>query len=284
MKILATLFIILFVCRFSFAQKHCEYKLELTFISNVAFTDDNGNAEDENCWKLEKFETSCKLNNLEYIFTEKDSLLLKYFKKLKEIFRQYEYIDLSAKAKENEARLTARFFDGFATRGWFKSDSIDRVFGFYSQNSDINPLHTKILDTYFNIAWYLINKPSLYGKISKVKLSKLEYDEVTASASMPIPIRLICDNPLTYRLKGKMYEESYNIIIQVLNSLPTNKSTYLEVLGDFYIDPIDSFYKPFKEFVKKSNKIIWIPDSERIRTNFKALGVPKRNLKKVKIK
>ena len=54
-----------------------------------------------------------------------------------------------------------------------------------------------------------------------------------------------------------------------------------EVSGSYNAKETDSFYPLFKEFLKAPNKIIWIPQGDRIALELKSMGVKKENMKKI---
>lgn len=275
MNKLYVLVFLLFLNLFLVAQNNLEFTFDLKFETNV-LTEINGETIGRtHNYKLEKFESSCKFGELEYTFQQKDTLLLRYFAEFEKLFEQPNfYRNFNKTCPELWSDKTQS--DGIQTTFWFKSDSVNIGFGADDGICNFNSLYDNILDNFFNIVFYVINQPSSTGKLSELKLSVLYYDEGATGFS---PIRHIRPDPLTYRLKGRAYERSYTEVLNLLNGLPKDKSTYIEVGGLFYVNEFDSFYLHFKDFLKKPNRIIWIPENDRFAAELKTLGVDKKNMK-----
>jgi hypothetical protein len=281
MNKLSILILLLLFNFFSFAQNNMEFTFDITFETNViSINSDDEFAGPNYKFKLEKYKSSCKFGEIEYSFQKKDTLLLRYFSDFKKLFEQsdfYRNFNKTCPELWNHTMHT----DGIQTIFWYKSDSTKISFGADDGICDFNSLYDNILDNFFNIVIYVVNQPSSKGKLSESKLSKLEYLE---GATGFAPIRLVRPNPLTYRLKGRVYERSYEEVLTILNGLPKAEPTYIEVGGRFYVNEFDSFYRRFKDFLKEPNRIIWIPENDRSATELKKLGVDKKSMKKVKKK
>jgi hypothetical protein len=271
MNKISILSILFLFSHFALAQNHLEYTLKLEFEGNIVTEVDGKFTNLSNDWKLEKFEKSCKFENIEYIFQQKDTLLLRYFKEIKETCsrKEIEYF---------YGTLGQIWFDGTIIRGWFKSDSIDRSFGYGSGDGAGNPLQFKVFDNFFNIALYLLSQPSSTEKLSKLQLAALRICE---KHSNNVPVQIISFNPLTYRLNDRVDETSYEKVINLFNNLPINKPAYFEAGILFNISQTDRFYTFIKEFLKSPNNIIWIPDNENVFYRLRALGVKKKNILKI---
>jgi hypothetical protein len=265
------LFILFFLSHFTFGQNPLEYVLNLEFETNIV-SDIAGEAfGPTHKWKLEKYKSSCIFSGLEYKFEKKDTLLIRYFIEIKKICKQDELNYIYGNLDDN-------VIDGSITRGWFKSDSIDRAFGFQNGKQDYNLLQIELLNNFFNIAYYLIKQPVIKGKISRLKIKLLSIDEDLETNS---PIRIVKFIPLTYRLCGRVYNNSSPRVMNLLNSLPKDKPIHIEVGAGFYTNPFDTFYFLFIEYLKSPNQIKWIPEDERIVSKLKTLGVKKRSIIKV---
>lgn len=261
---------------FTVAQNHLDFIFDLKFETGV-YTEINGESMGQtHKYKLEKFESSCKFGELEYQFQPKDTLLIRYFKDFEGLFeRPGFYRNFNKNCPDLWSDQVQ--MDGILTSFRFKSDSVNIGFGATDGICNFNSLYDSILDNFFNIVFYVIQQPAAKGKMSELKLSVLNYDE---GATGSFPIRLIRTNPLTYRLKSRVFNNSNSEVISLLNKLPKDKNTYIEVGGSFYVMKFDSFYSPFKEFLKAPNKIIWIPNDNKIAADLKTLGVDKKHMKK----
>ena len=264
--------------QFSFAQKNPQFTFDLEFETNYTIESNSGESQSLNhIYRIEKFETSCVYNELEYEFLKNDTLLFRYFRELENIFKQPDfYRNFNKTCPKLWDDIT--YSDGTRTTFRFKSDSIDIKWGARNGICNSNSLYDNILQSFFNIALYVINQPASKGKISPFKLYVLEDDE---GSSCSTSLRLIRYNPLTYRLIGRIYENEYQEVLRQLNCLSKENKTYIEVSGSYHTKETDSFYPLFKEFLKAPNKIIWIPQGDRIAVELKSMGVKKKNMKKI---
>jgi hypothetical protein len=277
-RIYSLIFLILFrLC--SVAQDHLEFTFDLRIESNITVevkTGDKTTYDSEafsniHAYKLEKFASSCRFFGVTYSFQKNDSLLFRYFDEFVNIFKQPEFY-------RNYNQTCPHLWDeqivsdGTITRFRFISDSIERGLAAMEGICNFNSIHNEILNVFFNIAFYIIRQPIFHEKLSRFKIGRLETDEDITGP----PIRLVSTSPLTYRLKSRVPEDSYKEVINLLNGLPKEKQTYIEVGGSYDIKLHDTFYPLFKEFLKSPNNIIWIPDDERIAAGLKNLGIFKK--------
>lgn len=271
------LFVFFLLGQFSFAQKKPQFTFDLEFETNHTIESNTGESQSLNhIYRIEKFETSCVYNELEYEFLKKDTLLFRYFRELENIFRQPDfYRNFNKTCPKLLDDIT--YSDGTRTTFRFKADSIDIKLCVRNGICNSNSLYDNILQGFFNIALYVINQPVSKGKISPFKIYVLEDDEGSLCSTS---LRLIRYNPPTYRLIGRIYESEYQKVLSQLNGLSKEKKTYIEVSESYHTKETDSFYTLFKEFLKAPNKIIWIPQGDRIALELKSMGVKKKNMKK----
>jgi hypothetical protein len=199
-----TIIILIFLCfnfQFILAQNDKDYSFEICFSTNFLIKYNNQSIGPEHHYKIEKLQSSCKFENIEYRFLPKDSLLLNYFFELDSIFSQDSfniYFNKSCQPDHPEIINETNILDGIITSGYFKSTHSNHSFSITDGICLYNSYYNRILDRFFNIAYYLIDKADPKLKIPETKLISLNSDiEATGFSSL----RRISSDPNTYRLK-----------------------------------------------------------------------------------
>lgn len=279
MKRINITIILIFSILLSWAQNHPIFTLDIRFEGGPATWVDGELIALNKVYRLVKFETSCEFEEVDYKFQKNDTILLRYFRELETCFMQPEFYVNMNNSWEKPENGHYYIYDGIITSFRFKSDSVDIDFTAKDRICILNSLYDKILDSFFNIAMKISHQKNLNVDMSQVDISLLTKIEANSCSS---PIRLVCYDPLTYRLRGRVDGYTNNYVLNLLNSLPGEKPTYIEVSSDYYINQYDAFYLLFKKFLKTATKIIWIPDNDIIGGELKKLGVKKKHMMKAK--
>lgn len=255
----------------SFAQILKEYTLELTFETSIISKIENIGTTHK--WTLTRADSSCTLNNIEYRFEQKDSLLRNYFVQLDRILSLYKFHQLSNNSIVNGVQ-TGMWIDGTMTYGNLIFNNSSIKFSFHSGNINFDSIQIKLLDNFFNIVYFLYNQPIIKEKILRGNVVMLDIDETSAGSSS---FREVSENPLKYRLCRRVYDKEFSTVMIILSSLPKNQPVFIEVGESFEYEKSDLFISHFKEFIQSPNRIIW-KASENTRHQLIALGVKRKNI------
>jgi hypothetical protein len=216
-------------------------------------------------YKIKKSDSICGINDITYNIKNEDSLLSGYFNELEEIisenFNKQDY-------QEDHGLWT----DGTpATISVALNDST-RVFKF--DNSGKNTLLNKFIPPLYNIIHYLNSSPSSNIKMTNDELQAFEQSEETV---IDFPIRKVSQQPLTYRLYGRVYYCCYEQVHELFNSFDKEKITYVEVSKFYSINSHDKFYRIFVDDIAKRDNVRWIVN-DRNKAELISLGVPEENM------
>ncbi len=266
----------------TFAQNNVEFTFDISFESNIAKEVKKGNKialvypfGNINEIKLVKSKNSCEFEGIEYKFRKEDTILIRFFNELKVIFTQpdfYREFNKTCPELWNEEY----FSDGTTTRFHFNSDSIKRGFGARDGVCNFNSTYDQILNSFFNIVFYMVNQKSFRKKLSS---DIIDYITTFESITQP-PFRHVKYKPMTYRLKGRVYDSDDLGITNLINSISENEDLYIEVGTGFNIIHHDYFYLHFQDFIHSYHKVTWVPDDKIVATRLIELGIDKNHIKK----
>jgi len=216
-------------------------------------------------YTIKKSNGKCSINDIDYSFGKNDLLLTEYFAELEDIisesFNKKEY-------KEDHGMWT----DGTPATITITLNNSTRKFEF--DNSGKNSLLNKFVPPIYSIIHYLNDSKDSKFKLHDEALDAFEQSEETV---VNFPIRKLSDDPLKYRLYGRVYTCCYEEVQRLINSFPRDKITYIEVSRFYTINSHDEFYVMLHDDISKRGNIRWIVDEHKIE-ELTSLGVPRQNI------
>lgn len=216
-------------------------------------------------YTIKKFEDKCSVNNIDYVLDKKDFLLNEYFAELENVisesFDKKEY-------KEDHGLWT----DGTSVTITVTLNDSTREFAF--DNSGKNSLLNKFVPPIYNIIHYLNDSKDSKFKLHDQELDAFEQSEETV---VDFPIRKLSENPLKYRLYGRVYTCCYEEVQRLFNGFPNNKITSIEVSRFYSINSHDKFYKILRDDIAKRKNIRWIVSEHQI-DELTSVGIPRKNI------
>ncbi|GEM_PF-4449571 len=170
------------------AQETSEFVFELKFRTNVQICveDKHGKVltrDGLHNYRLEKFDSSCRLGEILYKFKRKDTLLIRYLTDFKTLFEAPGF-DQRFNATCPH-RYFSNFVDGIKTTFIYQSDSFHTSIEVHDGNCEYNSLYNSIISSFFNIAYYIISQPSMRGKLSILDEAVLDFDNENTGRSYP---------------------------------------------------------------------------------------------------
>lgn len=216
-------------------------------------------------YTIKKSKGKCSINDIDYSFEKKDFLLTEYFAELEDVisesFHKKEY-------KEDHGMWT----DGTPVTITVTLNDSTREFAF--DNSGKNSLLRKFVPPIYSIIHYLND-----SKDSKFKLTDQEHDafEESEESVIDFPIIKLSDDPLKYRLYGRVYECCFEEVRGLFDGFPKDNITYIEVSRFYTINSHDTFYAILRDEIAKRENIRWIVNEQQI-DELTSLGIPRKNI------
>jgi hypothetical protein len=216
-------------------------------------------------YTIKKSHDKCSVNDIDYLFDKKDFLLTQYFRELESVisdcFHKRQFI-------EDHGVWT----DGTPVTITVTLNDSTREFAF--DNSGKNSLLNKFVPPIYSIIHYLNDNEDSKFKLTNQELDAFEQSEQTV---VDFPIRKLSDDPLKYRLYGRVYKCCYEEVHRLFNNLPGDKMTYIEVSRYYTLNSHDEFYVMLRDDISKRKNIRWIVSDEQI-GEFTSLGIPRKNI------
>jgi hypothetical protein len=206
---------------------------------------------------------TCSINDIEYRIETEDGLLKWYINELNEVISK----NFNRKDYEEDH---GSWIDGTPVTITVTLKDSTREFKF--DNSGKNSLLNKFVPPIYSIIHYLNESDKSKFKMSGTELSSFEKSEESV---IDFPIRKISDNPLKYRLYGRVYYYCYEQVQGLFNDFPKDKITYVEVSPYYTINRNDEFYKIFRGDIVKRENIRWIVNKDNVE-EMTSLGIPKK--------
>lgn len=216
-------------------------------------------------YTIKKGGHTCSINDIEYQIEKEDVLLQEYFTQLDDVIsKNFDKKDY----QEDHGSWT----DGTPVTITVKQDSSSREFRF--DNSGKNSLLNKFIPPIYSIIHYLNDSEKSKFKLTDQELSAFEQSEETV---VDFPIRKLSEDPLRYRLYGRVYTCCYEQVQNLFNDFPKDKITYVEIGPYYTINQYDEFYKIFTDDIVKRGNIKWIVCEDNVE-ELTSLGLPKNNM------
>lgn len=220
-------------------------------------------------YTIKKSKGKCSINDIDYSFDKMDFLLTEYFAELEDVisesFHKKEY-------KEDHGMWT----DGTPVTITVTLNDSTREFAF--DNSGKNSLLNKLVPPIYSIIHYLNDSED-----SKFKLTDQELDafEESEESVVDFPIRKLSDDPLKYRLYGRVYECCFEEVRGLFDGFPKDNITYIEVSRYYTINSHDTFYVMLRDDIAKRENIRWIVNKDQV-DELTSLGIPENNITSTK--
>jgi hypothetical protein len=266
-KLIVLVAVFLNINIFSIGQIYHTYKLSLDIYPSLWFKNKT--------WTLVRELDKCALDNKYYSFKKEDVQLISYFNKLDTILSNNEFYELGFTKVKGEIILHA--VDGTKTYCKLHLPQKTESFGFHSGNIDSDSNLVELIDTFFNIAFYLFKKTDFNNNLTIGDHDTLEKLEPQIGSNS---IRQVSLNPLLFRLFWRIEGDKENVYryYDFFINLPKQRIVFIEVGKYFWITEKDDFYPLFKKFNRSRKKnIIWIA-SDKAKDYLINLGVNKKNI------
>lgn len=208
---------------------------------------------------------TCSINNIEYRIENEDGLLKSYINELNDVISK----NFDKKDYQEDHGL---WTDGTPVTITVTMNDSTREFKF--DNSGKNSLLNKFVPPLYSIIHYINESDKSKFKMTDTELSAFEESEETV---IDFPIRKLSENPLKYRLYGRVYTCCYEQVHGLFNDFPKDKITYVEISRYYTINLYDEFYKIFTDDIAKRENIRWIVNKYNVE-EMTSLGIPKKNM------
>jgi hypothetical protein len=222
-------------------------------------------------YTIRKSDDKCSINNIDHYFDKKNVLLTEYFTELEDVIFENFY---KKEYKEDHGMWT----DGTPVTITVALNDSTREFAF--DNSGKNSLLNKFVPPIYNIIHYLNASEDSKFKLTAEELDAFEQSEQTV---VDFPIRKISEEPLKYRLYGRVYTCCYEEVQGLFNSFPRDKVTSVEVSRFYTINSHDEFYVVLRDDISKRENVRWIVSEHQIE-ELTALGIPRKNIIQIQSK
>jgi hypothetical protein len=197
----------------------------------------------------------CFVNGIKYNFRDKDSLLSRYFDNLETILGDYSYRRLGNYSYSKNGKMTGMWTDGSRTKGIVVMNGDKKEFNFHSGNSDYDSLQIEMMNTFFNIMFYLTENEKFAKKFTDENRYYLEHMETSCTRNA---MRKVKESPLRYKLFERVYTFNCEQVVAIFDSFPKDEPVDVEIGRFFNLNIHDKFYEIFKMDISKRENINWI--------------------------